>query len=47
MPWNLPNGPKHRGLISRNMASLDGDQLLAGVFHAIRDKTEDNISQIA
>ena len=29
------------------MASLDGDQLLAGVFHAIRDKTEDNISQIA
>ena len=33
--WNLPNGPKHGASILRNMvASSEGDQSLAGAFHA-------------
>ena len=44
---NLPNGPKHQGSILRNMASSEGDQLLVGSFHAIMDKTEADILQIA
>ena len=45
--WNLPNGPKHRGSILKNMASSEGDQLLAGAFHAIMGKIEAGILQIA
>ena len=45
--WNLPNGPKHWGSILRNMASSEGDQLLKGAFHAILDKIEADILQIA
>ena len=45
--WNLPNGPKHRGSIFRNMASSEGNQQLAKAFHAIMDKTETDILQIA
>ena len=29
------------------MASSEGDQLLAGAFHAVMDKTEADILQIA
>ena len=35
----LPNGPRHWGWILRKMAGSGGDQLLAGAFHAIMDKT--------
>ena len=44
---NLLNGPKHQGSILRNMASSEGDQLLVGSFHAIMDKIEADILQIA
>ena len=43
---NLPNGPKHRGSILKNMASSEGDQLLEGAFHAIIGKIEAGILQI-
>ena len=45
--WNLLDDPKHRGSILRNMANSEGDQLLAGAFHAIMDKIEADILQIA
>ena len=45
--WSLPEGPKHRGSILRNIASSEGDQLLAGVFLAIMDKIEADMFQIA
>ena len=45
--WNLPNGLRHWGSILRNMASSEGNQLLIGAFHAIMDKTEADILQIA
>ena len=45
--WNLTNDPKHRGSILKNMASSEGDQLLAGAFHAIMGKIEAGILQIA
>ena len=45
--WNLPNGPKHRGSILKNMASSEGDQLLAGACHAIMGKIEAGIPQTA
>ena len=41
--WNLLNDPKHQGSILKNMASLEGDQLLAGAIHATMDKTEADI----
>ena len=41
------NSPKHRGSIFRNMASSEGNQLLAGAFHAIMDKIEAHILQTA
>ena len=44
---NLPNGPKHQGLILKNMASSEGDQQLAGAFHAIMGKIEAGILHIA
>ena len=40
---NLPNGPKHRESILKNMASSGGDRLLATDFHAIMDKIEADI----
>ena len=45
--WNLPNGPKHRRSILRNMASSEGNQSLARAFHSIMDKIEVDILQIA
>ena len=45
--WNLPNGPKHRRSILRNMTSSDGNQSLARAFHSIMDKIEVDILQIA
>ena len=45
--WNLPNGPKHRASVLKNMASSEGDQLLAGAFPAIVGKIEAGILQIA
>ena len=45
--WNLPNGPKHRGSIFRNMASSEGNQQHAKAFHATMDKTVTDILQIA
>ena len=45
--WNSPNDPKHWGSILKNMASSEGDQLLAGAFHAIMGKIEAGILQIA
>ena len=50
IPWvsgNLPNAPKHRGSILKNIASSEGNQLLAGAFHAIMGKIEAGILQIA
>ena len=44
---SLPNGPKHPGSILRNMTSSAGNELLAGSFHAIMDKIEADILQIA
>ena len=44
--WNLLNGQKHWGSVLRNMASSEGDQLLAGAFHAILDKIKADILQI-
>ena len=44
---NLPKGPKNWGSILKNMASSEGDQLLAVAFHAIIDKIEADILQIA
>ena len=38
---------KHWESILRNMASSEGDQLLAGAFHAIMDKIEADILKIA
>ena len=38
--------PKTPGIILRNMTSSEGDQLLAGAFHAIVDKIEIDILQI-
>ena len=38
---------KHGGSILKNMASSEGDQLLAADFHAIVDKIEADILQIA
>ena len=45
--WNLPNGPKHRRSILKNMASSERDQLHAGAFHAIVEKIKVDILQIA
>ena len=45
--WSLPNGTKHLGLFLKNVASSKGDQLLTGAFHAIKDKTDADILQIA
>ena len=39
--------PKTPGLILKNMASSEGDQLLAGAFHAIMGKIEAGMLQIA
>ena len=44
--WNLPNDPKCRDLILRNMCSPEEDQLLGGAFNAIVDKIEADIIQI-
>ena len=44
---NLPNTQKHWGSILRKMVSSEGNQLLAGVFHAIMDKIEADILQTA
>ena len=44
--WNLLNGQKHQGSILKNMASSEGNQLLAGAFHAIMGKIETGILQI-
>ena len=44
--WNLPSDLKHPESILKNMASSEGDQLLAGAFHAIVDKIETDILQI-
>ena len=41
------NSPKHLGLILRNIASSDVDQLLAGTFITNIDKVEAYILQIA
>ena len=38
--------PKTPGIILRNMTSSEGDQLLAGGFHAILDNIEVDILQI-
>ena len=37
---------KHWGSILRNMASSEGDQLLAGASHVIMDKIDADILQI-
>ena len=47
LSWNLTNGPKHQGSILKNMANSEGDQLLAGGFHAIMGKIDAGILQIA
>ena len=39
--------PKTPGIFLINMASPEGEQLLVGVFHAIMDKIEADILQIA
>ena len=44
---NLSNGPKHWGSTLRNTVNSKGDQPLAGAFHAIMDKIEADILQIA
>ena len=41
--WNLPNGPKHRGSIFKNVASSEEAQQLARAFPAITDKIEADI----
>ena len=46
LSWNLPNDPKHRGFLTNTVGS-EGDQLLAGAFHAIKNKTELDMLQIA
>ena len=38
--------PKTPGIILRNMTSSEGDQLLAGGFHAILDNIEVDILQM-
>ena len=45
--WNLPNGPKHRGSILKNIASYESGQLLAGASRAIMRKIEADILQVA
>ena len=42
---NLPNGPKHRGSILKNITSSEGDQPLAKAFYAIMDKIKADILQ--
>ena len=44
---NLPNGAKYRRSILKNMASPKGDQPLAGAFHAVMEKIEADVLQIA
>ena len=44
---NLSKSPKSWGSILKNIASSEGDQLLAVAFHAIIDKIEADILQTA
>ena len=44
--WNLPKGPKHQGSKLKNMASSEGDQLLARAFLTIMEKIETDTLQI-
>ena len=42
---DLPNGPKHRGWLQKNIAFPEGNKLFAGDFRAYLDETNVDMVQ--